>query len=61
LSVFYGCGTWSLAVLEENRLKVFDNTVLGKILGNKREIETGLWTRLHNDKFHYLLFVNKYH
>lgn len=61
LPVFYGCETWSLAVMEENRLRVFENRVLGKILVNKREKETGLWTRLHNEKFHDLLFVNRYH
>jgi hypothetical protein len=44
---------------KKNRLRVFENRVLGKILGNKRDRETGLWTRLHNEKFHVVLFVNK--
>jgi hypothetical protein len=47
--------------MEENRLRVFEKKVVGKILGNKREKQTGHWTRLHNEKFHDLLFVNKYH
>ena len=30
---FYGCGTWSLTMREENRLRVFENRVLRRILG----------------------------
>ena len=35
--VLYGCGTWSLILREENRLKVFENRVLRRIFGSKRD------------------------
>jgi len=35
--VLYGCETWSLKLREEHRLKVFDNRVLRRIFGPKRE------------------------
>jgi hypothetical protein len=38
---------------EEHRLRVFENRVLRKIYGPKRE-EDGSWRKLHNDKFHSL-------
>jgi hypothetical protein len=46
--VLYGCGTWSLTLREEHRLRVFENRVLRRIFGPKRE-EEGLWRKLHND------------
>jgi hypothetical protein len=46
--VLYGCKTWSLTVGEEHRLRVFENRVLRKIFGRKRE-EDGSWRKLHND------------
>jgi hypothetical protein len=39
--------------MEEHRLRVFENTVLRRIFGPKRE-EEGSWTELHNDKLHSL-------
>jgi hypothetical protein len=36
---------------EEHRLRVFENRVLRKIFGPKRE-EDGSWRKLHNDEFH---------
>jgi hypothetical protein len=33
--VLYGCGTWSLTLREEGRLRVFENRVLRKVLGPK--------------------------
>jgi hypothetical protein len=38
---------------EEHRLRVFENRVLRKIFGPKRE-EDGLWRKLHNDELHSL-------
>jgi hypothetical protein len=38
---------------EEHRLRVFDNRVLRKIFGPKRE-EDGSWRKLHNDELHSL-------
>jgi hypothetical protein len=35
--VLYGCETWSLALREERRLRVFKNRVLGRIFGPKRD------------------------
>jgi hypothetical protein len=34
--VLYGCETWSLALREEHRLRVFENRVLRRIFGPKR-------------------------
>jgi hypothetical protein len=51
--VLYGCGTWSLTLREEHRLRVFENRVLRKIFGPKRE-EDGSWRKLHNDELHRL-------
>jgi hypothetical protein len=38
---------------KEHRLRVFENRVLRKIFGPKRE-EDGSWRKLHNDELHYL-------
>jgi hypothetical protein len=51
--VLYGCETWSLTFGEERRLRVFENRVLKKIFGPKRE-EDGSWRKLHNDELHSL-------
>jgi hypothetical protein len=45
----YGCKTWSLTLRVEHRLRVFENRVLGRIFGPKRE-EDGSWRKLHNDE-----------
>jgi hypothetical protein len=51
--VLYGCETWSLTLGKEHRLRVFENSVLRKIFGPKRE-EAGSWRKLHNDELHNL-------
>jgi hypothetical protein len=51
--VLYGYVTWSLTLREEQRLRVFENRVLRRIFGPKRE-EDGSWIKLHNDKLHSL-------
>jgi hypothetical protein len=51
--VLYGCEIWSLTLGEEHRLRVFENRVLRKIFGPKRE-EDGSWRKLHNDELHNL-------
>jgi hypothetical protein len=48
--VLYGCETWSLTVREEQRLRVFENRVLRRIFGPKRDEVTGKWRRLHNEE-----------
>jgi hypothetical protein len=39
--VLYGCETWSLALREDHRLRVFHNRVLRRIFGPKRDEVTG--------------------
>jgi hypothetical protein len=48
--VLYGCETWSLTLKEERRLRVFENRVLWRIFGPKREEVTGEWRKLHNEE-----------
>jgi hypothetical protein len=48
--VLYGCKTWSLTLREEQRLRVFENRVLRRIFGPKRDETTGKWRRLHNEE-----------
>jgi hypothetical protein len=48
--LLYGCETWSLILREEHRLRVFENRVLRKIFGPKRDEVTGEWRKLHNEK-----------
>jgi hypothetical protein len=48
--VLYGHETWFLILREEHRLRVFENRVLRKILGPKRDGVTGGWRKLHNEE-----------
>ena len=48
--VFYGCETWSLTLREEKKLRVFENMVLRRIFGPRREEVRGEWRRLHNEE-----------
>jgi hypothetical protein len=41
--VLYGCEAWSLTLREERRLKAFENRVLRRVLGPKRDEVTGEW------------------
>ena len=50
--VFYGCETWSHILREKHRLRVFENKVLGKIFGAKKDDVTGAWRKLHNAELH---------
>jgi hypothetical protein len=52
--VLYGCETWSLALSEEHRLRVFQNRVLRRIFGTKRDEVIGSWRKLHNKELHNL-------
>ncbi|KAJ4448787.1 hypothetical protein ANN_00178 [Periplaneta americana] len=52
--VLYGCETWTLTLREEHRLRVFENKVLRKIFGAKRDEVTGEWRKLHNAELHVL-------
>ena len=48
--VLYGCETWSLTLREKRRLNVFENRVLRRIFGPKRDEVTGEWGKLHNEE-----------
>ncbi|KAJ4439921.1 hypothetical protein ANN_08051 [Periplaneta americana] len=52
--VLYGCETWTLTLREEQRLRVFENKILRKIFGAKRDEVTGEWRKLHNAELHAL-------
>ncbi|KAJ4431153.1 hypothetical protein ANN_19748 [Periplaneta americana] len=52
--VLYDCGTWTLNLREEHRLRVLENKVLRKIFGAKRDEVTGEWRKLHNTELHAL-------
>ena len=46
----YGCETWSLILWEEKKLGVFENMVLRRIFGTRRDEVTGEWRRLRNEE-----------
>jgi hypothetical protein len=48
-AVLYACETWSLTLEEERRLKVFENRVLRRVFGPKRDEVTGEWRKLHEE------------
>jgi len=47
LIVLYVCESWSLALREEHRLSMFENRVLRKIFGARRDEVAGEWIKLH--------------
>ena len=49
--VLYGYETWSLTLREERRLRLFENTVLRRLLGRKSDEATGEWRKLYNADF----------
>jgi hypothetical protein len=50
LPVLYGCETWSFTLKEGRRLRVFENMVLRRIFGPKRDEVTGEWRKLRNEE-----------
>jgi hypothetical protein len=48
------CETWSLALREEHRLRAFENRVLRRIFGPKRDEVIGGWRKLYNEELHNL-------
>jgi PAS domain-containing protein len=48
--VLYGCETWYLTLREEHRLGVYENRVLRRIFGAKRDEVTREWRKLHNEE-----------
>jgi hypothetical protein len=59
--VWYGCETWSLTLREEHRLRMFENRVLRRIFGPKRDEVTGDWSKLHNEELHIFVRIPKYY
>jgi hypothetical protein len=53
LVVMYGCKTWSLTFSEEHRLRVFEDRVLRRIFGPRKQEDKSL-RKLHNDELHSL-------
>jgi hypothetical protein len=43
--VLCGCETWSLTLRGEHRLRVFENRVMKRIFGRKRDEVTGEWRK----------------
>jgi hypothetical protein len=50
----YGYETWSLTLRKEQRLRVFENRIMRRIFGPKRDDVTGNWKMLHNEELHNL-------
>jgi hypothetical protein len=50
LVVLYGCENLSLILREKHRLRVFDNRVLWRTFGPKKDKTTGEWRKLHNEE-----------
>ena len=53
IAVLYGCDAWSVKLKEECRLRVFENRILRRIFGAKRD-EEGERRRLQNEELHSL-------
>jgi hypothetical protein len=52
--VLYGCETWSLTLREEHTQRVFENRLLRRIFGPKRDEVTGEWRKLHSEELQIL-------
>jgi hypothetical protein len=52
--VLCACERWSLTLTEECRLRVFDNRVLRRIFGPKRDEVTEEWRRLYQEELYAL-------
>jgi len=46
--VLYECEAWSLKLREDRKLMMFENMVLRRIFGPRRDEVSGEWRRLHN-------------
>jgi hypothetical protein len=49
-AVFNGCETWSLTLMEERKTMFFENRVLRRIFGTKRDEVTAEWRRLYTEE-----------
>jgi hypothetical protein len=50
----YGCETWTLTLREKHILRIYENRMLRRVFGPKREEVVGAWRRLHNEELHNL-------
>jgi len=50
--VLYGCESWALTLREARRLRMFENKVVRKIFGPKKDEVTAEWRRLHKEEFY---------
>ena len=48
--VLYGCEIWSFTMREERRLRVFENRVLRRVFGPKRDEVKEEWRKLQNEE-----------
>jgi hypothetical protein len=53
--VLHGCEIWSLTLREEHGLRVFENRVLRRIFGPRRDEVMREWRKLHNEELHDLV------
>jgi hypothetical protein len=51
-SGFYGCGSWSLTLRLEHRLRVFEIRVLKVVFGPKWDKVREEWRKLHCEELH---------
>jgi hypothetical protein len=58
--IMYGCETWSLTLREEHRLRVFENRVLRRLYGPKRDAVTRGWRKHRTEKLQFLLLTKYY-
>jgi hypothetical protein len=52
--VLYIPETWLVTLREEHRLRVYENRVLRRTFGLKRDEMIGGWRKLHNEELHNL-------
>ena len=53
----HGCETWLLTLRDERRLRVFENRVLRRVFGPKRDEVTEEWKKLHNEELSDLYYL----
>jgi hypothetical protein len=49
VGLYYGCETWSLTLMEKQKLRMFENRLLRRIFGPKRDKVTKCWRRMHEE------------
>ena len=49
-ALYFGCETWSMTLRVKRKLRVFENMVLRRIFGPRRDKVKGEWRRLNNEE-----------